>query len=158
VTFVSYLAQMDELSPGKKAWITRRSATYRARQTARASQLTLERWAHQQGWRVVFLDADSGNPRTGIVDAVLVRVRPRAKDQIDVRLVQLKSGVAGLTGAEFDRLCSAVERISVEGLAALCNGPAVFTAPVSRAVVSAVEKLSTKPSPISGRRRRKAKG
>jgi len=87
------------------------------------------------GWRVLFLDATSGHPRIGIVDAVLVRVRPRYKDQIDIRLVQLKSGTAGLTGIEFERLCSAVERISVEGLAALCDGQTLHTATVTRSGV-----------------------
>lgn len=131
-----------ELSPAEKAQRTRHSATYRARQTAKRSHTAFEGWAKDHGWRVVFLDALSGNPRTGIVDAVLLRVRPRAKDQIDIRLVQLKSGVAGLTGTEFDRLCSAVEQVSVEGLAALCSGSMVFTMPVLRAVVSAVKQLA----------------
>ena len=140
---------MAKLSSAKRAWITRNSANYRARQTARESQVAFENWAHEHGWRVLFLDALSGNPRTGIVDAVLVRIRPRSKDQIDLRLVQLKSGSAGLTGTEFERLCSAVERVNVEALAALCNGREVFTAPVSRAVVSAVEKL--RPNPVSQR-------
>lgn len=119
-------------SRAKKAWATRRSATYRARQTAKASQAAFEQWARDHGWRVVFLDAPSGHPRTGIVDAVLVRVRPRSKDQIDIRLVQLKAGAAGLTATEFERLCSAVERVSVEGLAALCDGASVHTARVGR--------------------------
>jgi hypothetical protein len=119
-------------SPATKAWATRRSATYRARQTAKASQAAFEKWATDHGWRVVFLDASSGHPRTGIVDAVLLRVRPKSKDQIDIRLVQLKSGVAGLTAAEFGRLCTAVERVSVEGLAALCDEATVHTARVAR--------------------------
>jgi hypothetical protein len=125
-------------SPAQKAWATRRSATYRARRTARASQLALEQWAAQHGWRTVFLDAPSGHPRTGIVDAVLVRVRPRARDQIDVRLVQLKSGVAGLTAAEFDRLCAAAENVEVEGLAVLCAGAAVYATAVSRSAALGV--------------------
>jgi hypothetical protein len=147
---------MDRTPAAKKAWATRRSATYRARRTARQSQIAFEDWAQRHGWRVVFLDALSGHPRTGIVDAVLVRVRPRSRDQIDIRLVQLKSGVAGLTGREFERLCSAVEQISVEGLAALFDGTTVFSAPVSRAVVSNVEVLrprSTLPKRPGGKRR-----
>jgi hypothetical protein len=122
----------EQPSPAKKAWMTRRSANYRARRTAKASQSAFIKWAEEHGWRVVFLDSLSGHPRTGIVDAVLVRVRPRSKDQIDIRLVQLKAGAAGLTAREFDRLCSAAERVSVEGLLALCDGPHVFTAAVSR--------------------------
>lgn len=134
------------LSRAQKAWVTRRSPIYRARRTARSSQVAFEHWAKENGWRVVFLDAASGNPRTGIVDAVLLRVRPRYKDQIEVRLVQLKSGVAGLTGVEFERLCLAVEKINVEGMAALCNGDTVFTTAVSRAIVSSVKKLRPNPA------------
>lgn len=136
----------DSLSGAQKAWSTRRSPVYRARQTARQSQVALKEWAKTNGWHVVFLDAPSGSPRIGIVDAVLLRVRSRSKDQIDVRLVQLKSGTAGLTAGEFDRLCSAVERIDVEGLAALCTGKDVFIAPVSRALITAVQKLRPKPT------------
>jgi hypothetical protein len=134
-------------SPAKKAWTTRRSANYRARQTAKSSQVAFERWAHDHGWRVVFVDAASGYPRTGIVDAVLLRVRPRSKDQIDIRLVQLKAGAAGLTAGEFERLCSAVERVSVEALAALCDGATVHTAKVAR---SGGRKVSPPPSSRSG--------
>lgn len=49
------------------------------------------------------------------------KVLARAKDQIDIRSVQLKSGVASLTGGASDRLCSAVEHVNVEGLAALAT-------------------------------------
>jgi hypothetical protein len=129
------------LSRAQKAWATRRSATYRARRTARASQVAFEHWANENGWCLIFLDAASRNPCTGIVDAILLRVRPKDTDQIDVRLVQLKSERAGLMGVEFERLCLAVENINVEGMAAVCNSDTVFTTAVSRAIVSSVKKM-----------------
>ena len=111
-----------ELTPAQKAWVTRRSAVYRARATARRSQAALASWAERHGWQIVFLDAPSGHPRTGIVDAVLIRIRPRAADQIDIRLVQLKSGVAGLKAREIDRICRAAKTLHVEAHAAFFNG------------------------------------
>src|SRR4026207_1302437 len=35
-----------------------------------------------------------------IVDACMIRIRPRKADSIEVRLVQLKAGASGLTAAE----------------------------------------------------------
>jgi len=53
-----------ESSPAKKAWMTRRTANYRARRTATTSQSAFMKWAEEHGWRVVFLDSLSGHPRT----------------------------------------------------------------------------------------------
>ena len=41
-------------------------------------------------------------------DAVIVGIKPREPDAIEVRLVQLKSSVGGLTGAEITSLKRAV--------------------------------------------------
>jgi hypothetical protein len=89
----------------------------------------------------VFLDSVRGNPRTGIVDAVLLRVTPREPDVVQVRLVQLKSGSAGLKAIECERLEAAVSSIRVSSMAALCSGthvttfihPRVWEVPVVRA-------------------------
>lgn len=94
-------------SPALRAWATRRSAPYRARRTALRSQDALRAWALQNGWHVVFLDAPSGAPRTGIVDAVMIKIARQDADMLDVRLLQLKAGVAGLTAAERRRLRAA---------------------------------------------------
>jgi len=51
-----------------------------------------------------FFESASGAPRTGIVDAVMVRIKPSKPDAIEVRLVQLRAGVAGLRAAEVTRL------------------------------------------------------
>jgi hypothetical protein len=87
-----------------KAWATRLSASYRAAKSERASKIALSEWCQENGWKVVFFESATGSPRTGIVDALIVRIKPREPDAIEVRLVQLKSGVGGLTGAEITRL------------------------------------------------------
>lgn len=113
---------MSRSDAARKAWRTRRSAPYKARKTARASQRAFEAWAKDQGYRVVFLDAPSGNPRTGIVDAVLVRIAPSDADQLELHLVQLKSGDAGLTGVEVRRLKAAAKRIRITVTGACHDG------------------------------------
>ena len=87
-----------------KAWTTMRGPAWKAKRSARLSQRALEEWADEAGFKVVFLDAASGNPRTGIVDAVLLRIQPRAADQLEVYLVQLKGGAAGFKPYEMARL------------------------------------------------------
>jgi len=132
-----------ELTPAERAWVTRRSPVYRARATARRSQIALVSWAQRHGWKLVFLDALSGHPRTGIVDAVLIRIRPRLPDQIDIRLVQLKSGVAGLTAREIDRICRAAKAIQVEAHAAFFNGDdvRVIQVPDEAAATAPLKKM-----------------
>jgi len=66
----------------------------------------------------VFFEGTSGAPRTGIVDAVMVRIKPARPDSIEVRLVQPKAGVAGLKGAEIARLKKAVSALSSDWLLA----------------------------------------
>lgn len=88
----------------KAAWKTMRSAVYKAQKVAKRSQLALKDWAAKNGYWCVFLDSAKGNPRTGIVDAVLVKVYHADADQLEFRLVQLKGGGAGLTARERSRL------------------------------------------------------
>jgi hypothetical protein len=114
-----------QTAAARRAWQTRRSTPFKARRTSTASQRALSRWATANGWRVVFLDALSGHPRTGIVDAVLVRIAPGAADKVDVQLVQLKSGTAGLTGGELRRLKAAAKRAQVTPLGVCHDGKAL---------------------------------
>ena len=94
-----------------KAWATRGSAPCRAAKSERASKTALSEWCQENGWKVVFFESATGSPRTGIVDAVIVRIKPREPDAIEVRLVQLKSGMGGLTGGTAKRWVGAVEGI-----------------------------------------------
>jgi hypothetical protein len=113
----------------KKAWVTRQTATYRAGRSERASKVALSAWCKAHGWRVIFFEGLSGAPRTGIVDAVIARIRPRDSDGIDIRLVQLKSGGAGLTGREISRIKRAVERTSQGWLLAAFDGQTLHFLP-----------------------------
>ncbi|MDA8338610.1 MAG: hypothetical protein M0Z70_04845 [Nitrospiraceae bacterium] len=113
----------------KKAWVTRKSPTYRARKTAFQSQKALEKWARENGWKILFLDADSGNPRTGIIDAMLVRILPKKPDCLDLKLVQLKAGSAGLKPREMKRLREAIHKLRVEHLVVLFDDGEIMFSP-----------------------------
>jgi hypothetical protein len=65
---------------------------------------------------------------------------PRLKDQINIRLVQVKAGTAALPSPVFGRLCSAVKQVSVEALAALCDGATVHAEKVARSAGRAVSR------------------
>ncbi|MHB8877658.1 MAG: hypothetical protein ACYC8T_28540 [Myxococcaceae bacterium] len=73
----------------------------------------------------MFLDAHSGNPRTGIVDALLVRVATRDADKLEVLLLQLKAGCAGLKPLELRRLAAACSKASVLPAYAFFDGQAL---------------------------------
>jgi len=69
-----------------RAWETMRGPVWKARRSERLSKRALENWARESGFRLMFLDADSGSPRTGIADAVLLRIKARAADQVELYL------------------------------------------------------------------------
>jgi len=77
----------------------------------------------------VLFESASGAPRTGIVDAVMVRIKPSKPDAIEVRLVQLKAGVAGLTAAEVRRLKKAAASLSTDWLLAAYDGATLHLLP-----------------------------
>jgi hypothetical protein len=68
---------------------------------------------------LVLLDAASGNPRIEIIDGVMLRLRSGNPDTLEVKLVQLKGGAAGLTAREWARLDTAVRMVSIEPLGVL---------------------------------------
>ncbi|MEX0805623.1 MAG: hypothetical protein WD688_20245 [Candidatus Binatia bacterium] len=112
-----------------KAWATRHSVRYRAAKSEKASKIALSEWCQENGWKVVFFEGATGSPRTGIVDAVIVRIKPREPDAIEVRLVQLKAGVGGLTGSEITRLKNAVAQLSTDWLLAAFDGQTLHLVP-----------------------------
>ena len=77
----------------------------------------------------MFFEGASGAPRTGIVDAVMVRIKPSKADSIEVRLVQLKGGLAGLTAAEVTRLKKATASLSTDWLFAAYDGATLHLVP-----------------------------
>jgi hypothetical protein len=113
----------------KKAWATRRSSRYRAGKTERASKIALNQWCRANGWKVVFFEGETGAPRTGIVDAVMVRIKPGDADAVEIKLVQLKAGAGGLTGMEITRLNKATEKVTKDWLLAACDGEALHFLP-----------------------------
>ncbi|MFI5395831.1 MAG: hypothetical protein ACHQ9S_09890 [Candidatus Binatia bacterium] len=113
-----------------KAWATRRTARYKANKSEQASKAALLAWCRSNEWRVLFFEGATGAPRTGIVDAVLVRIKPGAADAIEIRLVQLKAGSGGLTAREIARLKQAVTSISTDWLLAAFDGQTLHFLPV----------------------------
>jgi hypothetical protein len=117
-----------------KAWATRRSARYKASKSEQASKAALTMWCRSNGWKVVFFEGDTGAPRTGIVDAVLARIKPGDADAIEIRLVQLKAGSGGLTAREIARLKQAVASMSTDWLLAAFDGRTLHFVPVIESV------------------------
>jgi hypothetical protein len=105
-----------------KAWRTMRGPVWKSQRSERLSKAALTEWAAKAGFKVVFLDAASGYPRTGIADAVLLRIRPRAADQIELYVVQLKGGGAGLKPREMTRLDQAAAAVKAVPLIILHDG------------------------------------
>ena len=113
----------------KKAWATRRSARYRASKSERASKAALAAWCRANGWKVLFFEGETGAPRTGIVDAIIARVRSDDADAVDMKLVQLKAGAGGLTGTEISRLKRATDTLTTDWLLAAFDGDTLHLVP-----------------------------
>jgi hypothetical protein len=113
----------------RRAWATRRSARYRARKSEEAGKAALTAWCRANGWKLLFFEGKSGAPRTGIVDAIVARIRPDDADAIEVKLVQLKSGAGGLTAREIARLKKAVTKLSGDWLLAAFDGNTLHMVP-----------------------------
>jgi hypothetical protein len=86
------------------------------------SKQALLTWATDAGFKLVFLDAASGNPRTGIADALLLPIRPKAADQIELYVVQLKGGGSGFKPKEMARLDQAAAAVKAIPLIVLHDG------------------------------------
>lgn len=122
---------MDELSPGKKAARTRKwhNAFAKSRAAEAASKEAMRLYCKEHGWRVAFFEGDSGAPRTGIIDAIAFRLGRKDSDLLDVRIIQLKGGKAGITGREIARLKKAAEGATVNWLIAEFDGDTLYLLP-----------------------------
>jgi hypothetical protein len=133
-----------ELTPGQKAAQTRkrRTAAAKAQLTRKrmnaftktraaeaASKEALRSYCEQNGWRVAFFEGKTGAPRTGIIDGIIFRVSRKNSDGLDLRLVQLKGGKAGVSGAEIARLKKAVGIVAVDWLIAAFDGETLHLLP-----------------------------
>ncbi len=132
------------LSPGEKAARTRKrraaaakAATTRKRMNAwvrahaaeAASKAALQAHCKEYGWRIAFFEGATGAPRTGIIDAIAFRLGRKDSDLLDVRLIQLKGGQAGISGREVARLKRAADHAAVNWLVAVFDGETLHLLP-----------------------------
>ena len=114
-----------------KAWKTRRikSSFVKARASEAASKEALRVFCEKKGWRVAFFEGKTSAPRTGIIDAIAFRLGRKNSDLLDVRLIQLKGGKAGVTAQEIARLKRATSGVMVNWLIAAFDGEALHIVP-----------------------------
>ena len=132
------------LTPGQKAARTRKlrararkavttkkhmSAFAKVRAAEAASKEALRAYCEEHKWRVAFFEGATGSPRTGIIDAIIFRISKTSADVLDLRLVQLKGGRAGVSGAEIARLKKASEAVAVNWLIAAFDGESLHLVP-----------------------------
>jgi len=108
----------------------RMSAWEKAHAAEAASKDALEMYCKKHGWRIAFFEgATTRAPRTGIIDAVAFRLGRKNCDLLDVRLIQLKGGAAGVTGREIARLKQAAAGATVKWLVAEFDGDTLYLLP-----------------------------
>ena len=132
------------LSPGQKAALTRkrraaakkavetrrhRDAFVKARAAEAASKEAMRLYCKEHGWRVAFFEGETGAPRTGIIDAIAFRLDRKNSDLLDIRLVQLKGGKAGVSGREIARLKQAATGATINWLIAEFDGDTLHLLP-----------------------------
>ena len=124
-------AMRDQRQAGLKSWDTRRkkSAFAKARAAEAASKEALKIDCQEHGWHVAFFEGKTGAPRTGIIDAVAFRLDRKNADALQIRLIQLKGGNAGVSGREIARLKKAVEQASLSWVIAAFDGEVLHTIP-----------------------------
>lgn len=118
------MAKRDGRQAALKAWKTRRrlAVWQQVHAAEAASKAAFKTEFESRGWRIAFFEGKTGSPRTGIVDAIAFRIDPKNVDCLDLRLVQLKGGKAGVSGSEVARLKKAVKSVRVDWLLAMFDG------------------------------------
>ncbi len=157
-----------DLTPGQKAAFTRKrraaaakavttrkrlNAFDKVRANEAASKEALRSYCEAHKWRVAFFEGKTGAPRTGIIDAIIFRISKQNADVLDLRLVQLKGGRAGVSGAEIARLKKASEAVVVNWLIAAFDGESLHLVPEPEQVPGSVLEL---PAKGKGKRDRRA--
>ena len=89
----------------------------------------MKAYCEEHGWKVAFFEGKTGSPRTGIIDAVAFRLGRTNADALDVRLIQLKGGKAGISGPEIKRLKKATDDATVKWLIAAYDGASLHVIP-----------------------------
>jgi hypothetical protein len=133
-----------DLSPNEKAARTRKlrararkavatkkrmNAFTKVRAAEAASKEALRAYCEAHKWRVAFFEGKTGAARTGIIDAIIFRISRQDADVLDLRLVQLKGGRAGASGAEIARLKKASGAVVVNWLIAAFDGDTLHLVP-----------------------------
>ena len=115
----------------RKMWKTRKrmSAWEKAHAAEAASEAALETYCQQHGWKIALFEGSTGAPRTGIIDAIAFRLGRKDCDILDIRLVQLKGGSAGVSGREIARLKKAAAGATVGWLVAEFDGETLHLLP-----------------------------
>jgi hypothetical protein len=115
----------------RKMWQTRRrmSAWEKAHAAEAASKDALETYCKKNGWTIAFFEGTTRAPRTGIIDAIAFRLGRKNSDLLDIRIVQLKGGNAGVTGREIARLKKAANSATVNWLIAEFDGDVLHLLP-----------------------------
>jgi hypothetical protein len=105
---------------GRKGWETRKKNIIRdkARSSEIKSKKALRKYCEAHGWHVAFFEGKTGAPRTGIIDAIAYRLGKQNPDEMDLRLIQLKGGRAGVSAEEIARLKKAAADLAVNWLVA----------------------------------------
>ncbi len=126
----------DMHEAGLKSWRTRRamSAFAKAHAAEAASKEALRLYCRKHGWKLALFEGATGSPRTGIIDAIAFRLSRKNPDLLDVRLIQLKGGKAGVSGAEIARLKKAAEGATVSWLIVAFDGESLHLLPDDSAV------------------------
>lgn len=114
----------DASARAVKAWKTRRikSAWIKVRASEAASKESLKFYLEKRGWKVAFFEGRTGAPRTGIIDALAYRLGRKNSDLLEVKLIQLKGGKAGITGREIARLKQAAVSAKITWTIAASDG------------------------------------
>jgi hypothetical protein len=105
------------------------SAFAKARAAEAASKEALRAYCQERGWRLAFFEGKTGAPRTGIIDAIAFRLKRTNSDALDIRLIQLKGGGAGISGLEISRLKRAAAEAEVNWLIAAYDGESMHLLP-----------------------------
>lgn len=89
-----------------KSWRTRRirDAWIKAHAAEKSSKAGVKAYLTKRGWQVAFFEGKTGAPRTGIIDAIAYRLGRSNPDILELKLIQLKGGKAGITAREIGRL------------------------------------------------------
>jgi hypothetical protein len=101
----------------------------KARAAEAASKEALRAYCNEHGWRLAFFEGATGAPRTGIIDGIAFRLGRKDSDLLDVRLIQLKGGKAGVSGREIARLKKAADGATVNWLIAAFDGDTLHLLP-----------------------------